>query len=319
VTKPDSKDDSDDERSKRTADGGRLPRLRKRFDYHRLGLYVALLGIVAFYLAPIEAGLVTSLTTRTGVIETLPMSPPIYGEFSTASWIAAFDTLSRGLLNSALYAVPATVISAFIGSLAAYGLTQANWKRRYKATFLALFVAGIFIPYQAVLVPVTRFWSNYAQIEGLLTPLWLLGVDRDYTDLVELMITSIAYGIPICTILFRSYYKNMNIEMIEAARLDGASLRRIYRRIVLPLSTPMFAVVLIYQFTQIWNDLLFALVLVQSTSSDAAPAVLILSGLGVSQEGMNFSLQMAGALITALPTIAVYVMFSEEFSEGLAT
>jgi glucose/mannose transport system permease protein len=111
----------------------------------------------------------------------------------------------------------------------------------------------------------------------------------------------------------------MNEEMIESARLDGASLRRVYRRIVLPLSTPMFAVVLIYQFTQIWNDLLFALVLVQSTSSTAAPAVLILSGLGVSQEGTNFALQMAGALLTALPTIAVYVLFAEEFSEGVAT
>jgi len=301
----------------RPADSGRS--LSERVDLPRVGLYAVLLGLVAFYLAPIEAGLVTSLKTRIGVIETLPFAPPFFGEFSTSSWASAFDTLSRGLLNSALYAIPATVVSALIGSVAAYGLTQADWKRRYKAFFLALFVAGIFIPYQAVLVPVTRFWSNYAQIEGLLTPLWLLGVDRDYTALVELMITSIAYGIPICTILFRSYYKNMNEEMIEAARLDGASLRRVYRRIVLPLSTPMFAVVLIYQFTQIWNDLLFALVLVQSTSSQAAPAVLILSGLGVSQEGMNFSLQMAGALITALPTIAVYVMFSEEFSEGVAT
>jgi len=319
VSEHDSKDETTDEPTEPTRNASSSSGPSDRIDIPRVGLYAVLLGLVAFYLAPIEAGLVTSLKTRTGVIETLPFAPPFFGEFTASSWASAFDTLARGLLNSALYAVPATVISALIGSVAAYGLTQANWKRRYKAFFLALFVAGIFIPYQAVLVPVTRFWSNYAQIEGLLLPLWLLGVDRDYTALVELMITSIAYGIPICTILFRSYYKNMNGEMIEAARLDGASLRRVYRRIVLPLSMPMFAVVLIYQFTQIWNDLLFALVLVQSTSSQAAPAVLILSGLGVSQEGMNFSLQMAGALLTALPTIAVYVMFSEEFSEGIAT
>jgi len=299
------------------AGGGWRSRVRG-LDPYRFVLYAVLLVMVAFYLVPLESGLVTSFKTPTGVTRTLPFAPPI-AEFSTTSWAEAFDTLGRGLLNSALYTVPATVMSALIGSLAAYGLTQANWKRRYKAGILALFLAGIFIPYQAVLVPVTRFWSNYAQIGGLLAPLWALGVDRDYTDLVELMITTTAYGIPICTILFRSYYKNMNEEMIESARLDGASLRRVYRRIVLPLSTPMFAVVLIYQFTQIWNDLLFALVLVQSTSSTAAPAVLILSGLGVSQEGTNFALQMAGALLTALPTIAVYVLFAEEFSEGVAT
>ena len=302
----------------RRVDGWRALRPR-RVDGWRLTLYAILIALVGFYLAPLEAGLVTSFKTTTGVTETLPFMPPIFGEFTLGSWAEAFDALGRGLVNSALYAVPATVLSAFIGSIAAYGVTQTNWKRRYKAAILALFVAGIFIPYQAVLVPVTRFWSNYAQIEGLLAPLWALGVDTDYVDLVELMITSTAYGIPICTVLFRSYYKNMNEEMIESARLDGATLRRVYRRIVLPLSTPMFAVVLIYQFTQIWNDLLFALVLVQSTSSAAAPSVLILSGLGVSQEGTNFALQMAGAFVTALPTIAVYVLFSEEFSEGVAT
>ena len=302
-------------------DHGRVRRAASssRIDRWRVALYTVLVALVGFYLVPLEAGFVTSFKTTTGVTETLPFMPPIFGEFAMDSWAVAFDALGRGLLNSALYAVPATILSAFIGSIAAYGVTQANWKRRYKAAILALFVAGIFIPYQAVLVPVTRFWSNYAQIEGLLAPLWALGVDTDYVGLIELLITSTAYGIPICTILFRSYYKNMNEEIIESARLDGATLRRIYRRIVLPLSTPMFAVVLIYQFTQIWNDLLFALVLVQSTSSAAAPAVLILSGLGVSQEGTNFALQMAGAFITALPTIVVYVMFSEEFSEGVAT
>jgi len=87
----------------------------------------------------------------------------------------------------------------------------------------------------------------------------------------------------------------------------------------LPLSGPMFAVVLIYQFTQIWNDLLFTLVLVSTESSPAAPVVLILAGLGTSMEGQDFALRMAGAFIAALPTLAVYIMFGEEFAEGVAT
>jgi glucose/mannose transport system permease protein len=285
----------------------------------RVALYVALVGVMAAILTPIEAGLVTSFkTSPSGVSNTLPFAPSVQ-YFTLEKWTTAFDALAGSMINSALYSVPATVISAFFGSLAAFGLTQADWKERYKAPLLALFVAGIFIPYQAVLVPLSRFWANWVQVDQLLGFVWATGISEDYAGLVELGITHVAYGIPICTILFRSYYKNMSVEMVEAARLDGASLAKVYRRIVLPLSTPMFAVVLIYQFTQIWNDLLFALVLVSTESSDAAPVTLVLAGLGLSMEGADFPLRMAGAFIAALPTLAVYVIFGEEFAQGVAT
>jgi len=287
-------------------------------DGYRVALYVGLLGILAFFLIPIESGLVTSFKNPAGVSGTLPFAPPTLEVFTLEKWQTAFDALARGLVNSALYAVPATIISALLGSFTAYGITQSNWKPRYKAPILALFVAGVFIPYQAVLVPLSQFWSMVPLKEAL-GFVWALGISSDYSSIVELIITHVAYGLPICTVLFRSYYKNMSEEMIEAARLDGASIRRVYRRIVLPLSGPMFAVVLIYQFTQIWNDLLFTLVLVQTESSTAAPIVLILSGLGTSMEGQDFALRMAGAFIAALPTLAVYIMFGEEFAEGVAT
>jgi glucose/mannose transport system permease protein len=284
----------------------------------RVALYLTLLGLAAFYLIPIESGLVTSFKTNDAVIETAPYVPALADGFTVGQWATAVDALLRGMVNSALYAVPATVISAFLGSIAAYGLTVTDWRMRYKGPILALFVAGIFIPYQAVLVPLSQLWAAVGVVD-LLAPLWALGINDDYHGIVELIVTHVAYGIPICTILFRSYYKNLSTEMIESARLDGAPLRRVYRRIVLPLSTPMFAVVLIYQFTNIWNDLLFTLVLVATQSSEAAPVVLILAGLGTSTEGTNFGLRMAGAFFAALPTLAVYIMFGEEFAEGVAT
>jgi glucose/mannose transport system permease protein len=288
-------------------------------DLSRVGLYAALLVVMAGILTPIEAGLVTAFkTSPTGVSETLPFAPSVE-YFTLEKWGTAFDALGRSMINSALYAVPATVISAFFGSLAAFGMTQAEWNDRWKALVLALFVAGIFIPYQAVLVPLSRFWANWVQVDQLLGFLWVAGINDDYAGIVELATTHVAYGIPICTVLFRSYYKNMSVEMVESARLDGASLRRVYRRIILPLSTPMFAVVLIYQFTQIWNDLLFALILVSTESSPAAPVTLVLAGLGLSMEGQDFPLRMAGAFIAALPTLAVYIFFGEEFAEGVAT
>jgi glucose/mannose transport system permease protein len=284
----------------------------------QIGLYSVLALLVAFFLTPIEAGLVTSLKTNTAVGTTASYAPPTAEGFTLEKWQAAFDALTTGLFNSVLMAVPATLLSALFGSMAAYGLTQINWKGQIP--ILALFVAAIFIPYQAVLVPLTRFWSIYFPVDELFWFIWESpAVPADYSGLLELVITHVAYGIPICTILFRSYYKSMSTEMIEAARLDGATIRRIYRRIVLPLSTPMFAVVLIYQFTQIWNELLFALVLISSSTSPAAPVTLILAGLGQSQEGLDFGLRMAGALLTALPTLIVYIAFGEEFAEGAAT
>lgn len=298
---------------------GRSTRSPVGIDPYRIGLYAVLLAMVGFYLTPIESGLVTSFKTDQAVIETAPYAPPGPEGFTLEKWATAVDVLLRGMGNSLLYSVPATILSAFLGSLAAYGLTVGDWSTRLKAPVLALFVAGIFIPYQAVLVPLSQFWGQYVQLGQNLGFIWALGIDSDYAGIVELVITHVAYGLPICTVLFRAYYKTLSGEMIESARLDGATLRRVYRRIVLPLSTPMFAVVLIYQFTQIWNDLLFTLVLVSTESSPAAPVVLILAGLGTGMEGTDFPLRMAGAFFAALPTLAVYVFFGEEFAEGVTT
>ncbi len=301
-----------------TTTTARLRRTLDRMTVGDVGLYVVLLFAAAFYLVPIESGLVTSFKTGTAIIETAPFAPPGPSGFTFGKWQTAIDALLRGMGNSLLYAVPATVISASVGSITAYGLTIPTWKKSYKAVVLMLIIAGIFIPYQAVLVPLTQFWSQWVRLDQLLSFVWALGINNDYAGIVELVITHVAYGIPICTLLFRTYYKTMSNEMIESARLDGATLRRVYRRIVLPLSGPMFAVVLIYQFTQIWNDLLFTLVLVSTESSPAAPVVLILAGLGTSMEGQDFALRMAGAFFAALPTLAVYILFGEEFAEGVA-
>jgi glucose/mannose transport system permease protein len=155
-----------------------------------------------------------------------------------------------------------------------------------------------------VLVPLSQFWALVD-----LTPLGRWG------ELIELAVTHTAYGLPITTLLFRSYYQNFSDEMLEAARLDGASPAAIYYRIVLPLSVPMFAVTLIYQFTQVWNDLLFALILVNDPSAQVATL-----GLARLTGGMlsSFNTQMAGAFIAAFPTLLVYVLFGEKFAKGVA-
>jgi glucose/mannose transport system permease protein len=304
------------------------------FPLKRFGLYTVLVGMVVFYLIPIETGLVTALTNPEAYTGNAPFLPPAPGDISLQPFQNAFDALGQGLANSVVLVVPATILSGLLGSMAAYGLTTVDWKGQIG--IYILFVAGIFIPYQAVLVPLTQFWYNvvplqtwwidniansisiFGMVEIPSTVMlfgWDIGLHDYHWKLVALIITHTAYGIPICTLLFRAHYKKLSDEMVEAARLDGASITRIYQRIILPLSIPMFAVVFIYQFTQIWNDLLFALTIIQF--GDATVVTQDLVGLGVSQEGTNFPLRMAGAIVAALPTLLVYIFFGDKFAKGV--
>ena len=280
-----------------------------RPDWSRIALYATLLTMIVLYLSPLESGLMTSIKTQGGFQGTSPFVPPLPGQFAIEPWIEAFGRLQSGLVNSILFAIPPTIRSATVGSITAYGLTNTKW--RGQALVLMVLIAGIFIPYQSVLVPLSRFWTivDLGSLLAVIPPL------ADRSELIALTITHTAYGIPICTLLFRAHYKSIDSSMIEAARLDGATIATIYYRIILPLSIPMFAVALIYQFTNIWNDLLFAIVLISDNSNDVVTMSLQkLTGSMVSQ----YNIQMAGAFITALPTLLVYIVFGEQFAEGVA-
>jgi glucose/mannose transport system permease protein len=273
----------------------------------RAALSLVAAAFLAFYLAPLESGLMTAFKSQAGFVETSPFAPPSLETFTLDPWQAAWAELDFAVVNSLLFVIPAAVFSATLGSLAAYGLTLIDW--RGQLMIVVALLAGVFIPYQSVLVPLTEFWSTVGLRTLLPPPL------SNRAELVELTVTHTAYGIPICTILFRGYYQTVNREILEAARLDGATTWATYRRIVLPVSTPMFAVTLIYQFTNIWNDLLFALVLINDPTNRVVTLALNeLQGSMVQQ----YNLQMAGAFIAALPTLIVYVAFGDYFAEGVA-
>ena len=300
-----------------TSDRDGVARLLPDISYSRLGLYFLILLFVAFFISPIYTGLVTSL--KSSGAATTPFLPPTLDNFTLANWGQAFDQLGRGFVNSFAMAIPATLLDVILGSMAAYGLTLVDWRRQMPVVLL--FVFGIFLPYQAILVPLSDFWTNILPLtEGLIIEgITIIPANDRWGTLAELTITHVAYGIPICFLLFRSYYKTISTELVEAAKVDGASITRIYTRIVLPLSKPMIGVVLIYQFTQIWNEFLFSLTLIGSSSDAAATITLILSGIGADLSGVNFPLRMAAAFLAALPTIIIYVLFAEQFAEGIAT
>uniref|UniRef100_UPI0012AB6D88 carbohydrate ABC transporter permease n=1 Tax=Halococcus agarilyticus TaxID=1232219 RepID=UPI0012AB6D88 len=184
---------------------------------------------------------------------------------------------------------------------------------------MALFVAAAFLPKQAIIVPLSRFWS-IVDLQMLLSNIGpfdlfaLPWIQPYYATILELIVTHTAYGISICTLLFRGYYLTIDNQLIEAARIDGAGLVSIYRKIILPLSYPMFAVVCIFQFTQIWNEFLYGLVL--TGGGNAAPATVALNNLN-SGFAQLYNRQMAGAFVVALPTLLVYLLFGDQFVKGV--
>lgn len=266
----------------------------------RIILYAVLLAFAAYYLMPVYVLVVTSLKSFAEVNLYRMWNPP--RSFSLESFRRAlfggmgYQGLAPNILNSIIMVIPATLISAAFGSLNGY--IFACWQFRGANTLFTLALFGMFIPYQSILIP-------------LVQTLRAIGL---YGTIPGLILTHVIYGIPITTLIFRNYYATVPKELVEAARIDGAGLLGVYRRIMLPLSMPGFAVVLIWQFTSIWNDFLFAVTVAQNPA--VQPVTVALNNLAGSFI-VEWNVQMAGALLAALPTLLVYIFLGRYFLRGL--
>ena len=261
--------------------------------FRRASVYGLLAVITVMFLIPVYLVLVTSLKSPQELNLLQVWNPPrtIYLD----AYNEAFVTLWPYIRNSLLLTIPATVISAMLGSINGYVLSK--WRFPGANIIFPLMLFGMFIPYQSILIPLFQFIRSI-NLGGTIP---------------GLMIAHVVYGLPITTLIFRNYYAEVPTEMIEAGQIDGADFFGIYRRILFPLSVPGFVVVIIWQFTQIWNEYLFAVTL---TDRQSWPITVQLSQLGAGQ-AINYSVQMAGSLLTALPTLLVYILLGKYFIRGL--
>ena len=268
------------------------PRPRTRLRPSTVVVYMLLVVLAVFYLMPMFAIVVTSLKSFVEVSRStlweLPQAPTL------EAFGSAYQTLAPSFFNSVLLVVPATLLSALLGSLNGYVLSK--WKFRGANVIFALLLFGMFIPYQSILIPLFQFLSTI----GL------------YGSIPGLILVHVVYGIPICTLIFRNYFATVPRELLEAARMDGASVLGIFRHIMLPISIPGFVVVMIWQFTSIWNEFLFAITIAQSQQVITV-ALQNLAGSLLAQ----YQIQMAGALLAAAPTLLVYILLGRYFVRGL--
>ena len=265
---------------------------RRGFSWRWL-VYVVLLLAVGFFLMPVYMMIVTALKEPAAIsLDTAWAPPPVW---NWASFADAWTAFLPKLRNSFVLTVTAAAASALMGSLNGY--VFAKWPFPGSKLVFALILFGMFIPYQAILIPLFEF----IRAIGLYGSIW------------GLVVVHTVYGLPITTLIFRNYYLEIPDSLIESSSLEGAGFFAIYRHVVFPLSLPGFVVVIIWQFTQIWNEFLFAVSLSNPASQPINVALAQLAG----GEAVRWNLPMAGALMAALPTLLVYVIFGRYFVRGL--
>jgi glucose/mannose transport system permease protein len=270
----------------------------------RLAVYGLLLLAALFFLAPLYVMLATSFKDadeiRSGNLLSLP------GALNFEAWSLAWSSACTGVdcrglqpyfMNSVIMAVPAVLISTAWGAVNGYVLSM--WRFRGSEVLFGFLLFGVFMPFQVVLLPMSQV-------------LGFLGLS---SSIVGLILVHCLAGMAGTTLFFRNYYTAIPRELVNAARIDGAGFWRIFWRIVLPMSTPILMVTLIWQFTNIWNDFLFG---VAFSGADSKPVTVGLNNMANTTSSVkSYNVDMAAAIIAGLPTMLVYVLAGQYFVKGL--
>ena len=291
-----------------TLDAEAVHAANRRHRRHALGgrlfIYGSLLVLAAFFLLPLVAMVLTSLKPmseiRGGTLLSLPAAPTLdawRAAWSTACISVSCAGLKGYFVNSIVIVVPSVILSVALGALNGYVLTK--WRFRGADLVFGALLFGCFIPFQIVLIPMAR-------------TLGFLGLAGSPAGLV---LVHFVYGISFTTLFFRNFYVAVPDDLIKAARIDGAGFWQIFNRVLLPLSWPIVIVSVIWQFTNVWNDFLFG---VSFAAGGAQPVTVALNNLVNTSTGVKaYNIDMAGAVIAALPTILVYVVAGRYFLRGL--
>lgn len=276
----------------------------RRYSFSRLAIYAVLLLALGFFALPAWFALVNSLKPLSDIQAGNVLGLP--SRWTVEPWLAAWSsactgaTSCRGMqpyfIDSVIVVLPSTLVSTLWGCFNGYVL--AKWRFRGADLVLFMLMFGTFVPAALFVFPLSVVFAKLQLSHSLL----------------GLILTHIIYSVPV-TLFFRNYFMGFPGELIKAARIDGAGLWVIFLRIVLPTAKPILVVVGIMQFTAIWNDFLFALVLAPSDQQ------LITVGLNnltnVQEDVPHYNTYMAAALIAGLPTLLIYIAAGKYFVRGL--
>jgi glucose/mannose transport system permease protein len=280
------------------------PRRKRKLRGSTVTSYAFLVICALFFLVPLYVIIVTSLKTMPQIIEGEIFSLP--REWTVEPWYKAWNTLctgaecngiKSGFFNSVQILVPSIIMSLAISSITGYAL--ALWNVKWANTFLFILFMCAFVPFQIIMIPLiilvskSGFYGTYFAVAVVHTILHL----------------------PLLTLIFRNFYKDIPQELMSAAMMDSGSFLRVFFEIILPMSGNIMVVVLILMITSVWNDYLVGLTF---AGLSAKPMTLILANSVITSRGeVIYNVDMAAALLTAIPPLVVYFGLGRFFVQGI--
>lgn len=265
---------------------------------------VIMVVFAIFFLTPLYVMVVNSFKPLAEIRGGNMLALPV--EFGVEPWIKAWSKAQIGVqatglkpyfLNSIRMVIPAVFMSTLMGSLS--GFVLSKWQFKGDKILFGLILFGCFIPFQIVLIPTAR----------------VLGTLNLAGTTTGLVLVHTVYGLGFTTLFFKNTYDSFPSELVQSAQVDGAHFFKIFKDIILPNSTPIIVVSVIWQTTNIWNDFLFGVSFGDATSQPMTVALnnLVSSSTGVKEYNVHF----AGALMAALPTLIIYLVSGRYFVRGL--
>ena len=279
---------------------------RRRIRWQRVALHAFLIAASALWLLPIAWTLYIALRPISDTI--------VNGYFSTPqsltldNFVTAWNQAEMWVpfINTAIITIPAVILTLWIASM--LGFVFSRYSFRLNLFLLMLFTAGNLLPPQVIIVPLYRMYL----LLPLPKPLSDFGVM--YDSYFGVILINVVFQTGFCTFVLSNYMKTISRELTEAALVDGASVWRIYRSVVLPLARPALAALAVLEVTFIYNDFFWALMLMKS--GDKRPITSALNNL-TGAFFTNYNVLAAAAFIVAIPTVVLYLVLSKQFVRGL--
>jgi multiple sugar transport system permease protein len=263
----------------------------------QLGLSYGVLGLLlVMVLFPFYWMTITSLKSEDQMRSLVSMFWPSPVVFENYDQLLRKTDFTKWFANSAIVAVSSTLLATAVGTIGAYALARLRFRGR------AFMSSATLITY--LVPPSILFIPLYAQIRALGLSDSLAGLIAAYPS----------FTVPFVTWLLMGYFESIPVELEESAMIDGATRFGAFRRIILPLAAPGVLAAALYAFTQAWNEFLYALVFITDVKQRTLPVGL--SGF-ITGDVYGWGYLMAGAVLTTVPVIVVYIYLQKYMVEGL--
>ncbi len=266
-------------------------------------LHIVIIGVTIAWLLPTLGLFVTSFRLPGDVVQsgwwTVFQTPFDFSQYTMSNYVSVMTRqgLGRAFINSLFISVPATVIPVLIAGFAAYAFA---WMDFYGRDFLFLIMVGLLVvPIQMAFIPIYRIFTQLG-ISGTFLGIW---------------IAHTGFGLPLMIYILHNFIAGMPSDLFDSAAIDGATSGQIFFRLVVPLSIPAFASVVIFQFLWVWNDLIVALIFLGG-SPDVGPITLKIANL-VGSRGQDWELLTAAAFISMILPLGVFFGLQKYFARGL--